>query len=485
MPRSRARLRLHGDSQVCRCGRASSGVGTGVYAIALSAESIYRQNHFRTGFDTAIADQLLWLAAHGHTLFSTIVDRSLLAGHFQPGLLLLTPLYWIGLGVPSLLTAQSLALALVAPALYALARDRGASPIFAAIPALLWLVSPWTASVNLFEFHPEVFVPVLLVLSVLASLQERWVVLGATAALAMSFKEDVPLVYLMLGVVLILSGRRRPGTILAVTSASVFVLAHEVIVRQGNTYAFFQRRFAGDRGHTGQALSWMLRHPERELLDVIGQSGWVVFLLFVATAGLALLAPRWLLLAVPILLHNALSAYPLQHTLGFQYHLLAATGLFVAAAIGVTRIASFPRARKLAFAGTAGASVLLALPGGIDLHTRWTPRQYENTARIHRALALIPPGASVAASIHFEPYLSHRVELYTLPEPFVPIDWGGSSSADELAASSQGVRFVVFAAGDGPLEYPHRLGRVLSLVRREGFAPIYRDGPIVVLERGK
>src|SRR5947207_4532058 len=206
-------------------------VGTGVYAIALSAESIYRQNHFGTGFDTAIADQLLWLAANGHTLFSTIVDRSLLAGHFQPGLLLLTPLYWIGLGVPSLLTAQSLALALVAPALYALARDRGASPIFATIPALLWLVSPWTASVNLFEFHPEVFVPVLLVLSVLGSLQERWVVLGATAALAMSFKEDVPLVYLMLGVMLILSGRRRPGTILAVTSASVFVLAHEVIVR--------------------------------------------------------------------------------------------------------------------------------------------------------------------------------------------------------------------------------------------------------------
>ena len=71
-------------------------VGTGVYAAALSAESIYRQNHFRTGFDTAIADQLLWLAANGHTLFSTIVDRSLLAGHFEPGLLLLTPLYWIG-----------------------------------------------------------------------------------------------------------------------------------------------------------------------------------------------------------------------------------------------------------------------------------------------------------------------------------------------------------------------------------------------------
>src|SRR5436309_2997454 len=122
-----------------------------VYAIGLSAESIYRQNHFRTGFDLAIEDQFLWLAAHGHHLFSTIVDRSLVADHFQPGLLLLTPLYWLGLGVSGLLVAQSLALALVAPALYALARDRGASPMVAAVPALLWLVSPWTTSVNLYE----------------------------------------------------------------------------------------------------------------------------------------------------------------------------------------------------------------------------------------------------------------------------------------------------------------------------------------------
>ena len=145
----------------------------------------------------------------------------------------------------------------------------------------------------------------------------------------------------------------------------------------------------------------------------------------------------------------------------------------------------FSRPRKLAVTAAVGAAVLLALLGGIDLHARWTPRQYRDTARIHRALALIPPNASVAASIHFEPHLSHRADLYTSPEPFVPIDWGGSSSPPELATRSQGVRFVVYAAGDAPIEYPHPLSRVLSLVRREAFVPIYRDGPIVVLERAK
>ncbi len=46
-----------------------------------------------------------------------------------------------------LLTAQSIALALTAPALYALARASGASSVLAALPALLWLVCPFVASV--------------------------------------------------------------------------------------------------------------------------------------------------------------------------------------------------------------------------------------------------------------------------------------------------------------------------------------------------
>ena len=99
-------------------------------------------------------------------------------------------------------------------------------------------------------------------------------------------------------------------------------------------------------------------------------------------------------------------------------------------------------------------------------------------------MALIPPNASVAASIVFEPHLSHRVELYTFPEPFIPIDWGGSSTAAELAKRSRGVQFVVFAVGGGPIEYPP-MRRLPSFVQQEGFHPIYRDGRLIVLERAK
>ena len=129
-------------------------IGTVAYAVLLSLETIADHNAFRTSVDLAFYDQLLWLLSHGHEPFSTVVSRPLLADHFQPGLLLLTPIYWLGLGVPGILTAQAIGLALAAPALFALARASGAPPAVASIPAFLWLACPWVATMNLFEFHP-------------------------------------------------------------------------------------------------------------------------------------------------------------------------------------------------------------------------------------------------------------------------------------------------------------------------------------------
>ena len=82
-----------------------------VYVVVLSLESISAHRSFVTGFDTALYDQFLWLLANGHEPFSTIVSKPILADHFQPGLALLTPLYWLGAGVSALLVVQSAALA--------------------------------------------------------------------------------------------------------------------------------------------------------------------------------------------------------------------------------------------------------------------------------------------------------------------------------------------------------------------------------------
>ena len=124
----------------------------------------------------------------------------------------------------------------------------------------------------------------------------------------------------------------------------------------------FGRRFAGDRGDTvGEAFVWAATHPLETVSDIGSQSAVGLVLLLLSTGALALLAPTWLLLAVPSVAYNALSAYESQHDLVHHYHLGTITGLFIAAAVGVARLPSLgPRGRILATVGVASCGSRLA-----------------------------------------------------------------------------------------------------------------------------
>jgi uncharacterized membrane protein len=465
-------------------------LGAAVYAIALATESIADHSAFRSGFDTAIYDQGLWLLANGEEPFSTVLSRPLFADHFQPALAFFVPLYWLGLGIPGLYAVQAIGLALTAPALYALARERGAAPGLAALPAFLWLLCPWVAAVNLFEFRPDTLAPVLLVLSVLFGLQGRNVLLAVTVLLALGLKEDVSLTCFVLGCLLVYHGRRA-GALVAVTSAVWFVGASLVIRSLGGSYEAFGQRWAGDRGESvPDAVGWMLEHPLQTLSDIGSASALGLVAMLVSTAGLALLAPSWILLSAPTALYNALSAYTPQHDLAHHYHLGTLTGLFVTAAVGVSRLRSFGgRARLLAAAAVCLAGAV-ALLGGIEAHRLRGDVAELEAAGTRRALDRIPAGVPVGATRTLLPHLSRRVEVYTLPEPFIRIEWGGALTDAELAARAARVRWVAYAEGDqvGTF-YTGRVGLetavpdVRPTLRREGFLLVARKGTVQIFER--
>jgi len=466
-------------------------VGSAVYAVALTAKSVSDHSRFRTGVDTAVYDQLLWLLAHGHDPFSTVLTRPFLSAHFEPAVALLTPLYWLDLGIPGIFAAQSIALALTAPALFALARDRGARPALAAIPALLWLACPWVASANLFEFRPDPFVPVLLVLSVLFAFRERTWLFVATMLLALCLKEDVSLTYLVLGLLLAYHGSRRFGFAVAAVSAAWFVGATLAMRAFGASFEAYGQRWAGDRGETiPDALGWAARNPLETISDIGSHSVLGLLAILLSTAGLALLAPSWLWLAAPAVTYNVLSAYDPQHDLVHHYHLSTVTAVFVAAAIGVPKVTALGRYARDAVAVGLGVAAVLALVGGVRVHTISGDAVSLEPEPTRRLLERIPDDEPVAATRTLLPHLSQRTDVWTLPEPFIRIDWGGSLSEEELAERAPEVRWVAYAEGDqvgtfftGELGRERAVPDVRPTLRREGFAVVARAGTVELYER--
>ena len=457
-----------------------------LYAVLLSLESLADHYGFRTGVDAAIYDQQVWLLANWHEPFSTVLNRHMLGEHFQPGLALLTPLYWLGLGIPAVLVAQTIAIALTAPTLYALARSAGASPALASVPAFLWLASPAVAAANLFDWRAVTFASALVVLSVLFGLRDRPVLLAVTAIVALSLKEDVALTYVMLGGLLVWHGRRRLGAVLA-AGAAVWALVALVTLRWlGDSDEFLTRRFAGDRGDSlRDALGYVVRNPLETLGDIVQHSALDLLMLLLSTGGLALLAPSWVLLALPTAAHNLLSDYELQHTLTHHYHLPVATAFFVAAALGVSRADAVGRNARILFAGGVVLALGIGLVGGIAKHEVSGRISAADRAELERALDRIPPDAPVAAAPHLLPRLTHRTEVYAFPEPFVRIDWANSLSDEELAERARRVRYVALTGDIKPIEYDQPIGPVVERLLERDFV-VVESSPVrnlLILER--
>ena len=458
------------------------------YAVALSAASIDRHHDFESGgYDLGIFDQGVWLLGHGLRPFSTVRGRDLFADHFQPALVLFAPLGRLDLTPSGLLVVQAVLLAAVAPLLFVLASRRGIQPPLALGVALLWLASPLTQWANLFDFHPEAAVPLLLVLAALALDGGRIGVFLACAAFASCFKEDVSLVFLGWGVVLALQGQRRLGLGLAVSALAWFVVATQVAIPAfGGNLDYYSARFGGERGSSlGAVFVSLVQDPIAALGDATSAANMKVLLaLVLVTAGLALLAPALLVAATPAVGANFLSAYSYQHELEFHYYLIPAA-VFALAAVNGAEVLERRAGALARIAPTlliAGAVIAAAAgPASKRLRTESPP---DASARRH-ALALVPSGAPTAAAPHLVPHLTKRRAIYQLPEPFFTRPNNGEYwTAAELRERAHAVEWVVYElAGLDP--HPRsQVERLPRMLRRGGYVEVFRSGGVRVFRKG-
>jgi uncharacterized membrane protein len=402
-------------------------------------------------FDLGNMAQAVYNTAHGHFLEITSGElkprqMSRLGSHVDP-ILALFALPWLVWPSPvMLLVLQAVIVATGAWPAYRLGTRVTRDPGAGALLAGAYLLYPALGFLVLNEFHPLALATPLLVWAFLYIEESRWLWALPFLVLAAACNETVPLMIGTMGMYFAIRKRSWRRLILTAVAAAYFAVAVWVIIPHynGDQSAFLARY--GDYGQgAGEVAKTALAHPGQTAADLAALGNLDYWLKLLWPLGFtSLLSPLTILISVPELLLNALSATTFQRRIEFHYTALEIPFIFAAAVLGVMRLwrwlgGGFRRAEK-AMAGqrvrreTLALLVLLAalagnffmgpLPFSLPGAT-YDGKDYARTAHaaaLDEAVKMIPDGAKVSANNNAGAQLAARRVAFVFPY-FAGADW--------------------------------------------------------------
>ena len=492
----RNRLYLYPAPEPLRRGRLF-WLAMGLVTLAVIAFSTYfivylmsMQNAFQTNAeDLGIMDQAVWSTLHGQILHQTVCNIlhdtncagfagiSRFSIHFEPILFPVSLFYLLWSDPRMLQILQTLIVASGAYPAFWLARLRLRSELAAVAIAALYLLYPAQQQATASDFHAVTFTASLLLFTLYFMYTRRTLWLFVCAVLALACKEEIGLVVVMFGLWSMLFQRRwRSGLALVALGGVWFALASFVIIPHFSPsgHPLLISRYDGvlGKGPVQGALSILL-HPKAFVHQYILEHDHLAYLrtLFAPAAYLPLLAPWVLVMAVPSIALNLLSADIQQYSGLFQYN-AEIVPVLIFSTIEALVLILWVAHGLLARARPAAQSADLPAQTGPTSPTIWTPGRLVNvgllvvllglmlfstvhydysffgkmpfakgfewpttsahTAAADRFIAMIPPDASVSAQNKFVPHLSHRARIYLFPygTPFAGTSPGSTVQVD-------------------------------------------------------
>jgi uncharacterized membrane protein len=395
---------------------------------------------------------------------------------------------------------------------------------------VVYLMFPALQAANVADFHADPLVVAPLLFAFWYATQRRYRAMWAWAVAAMLVKENLPTLTFMLGLYLLFSsGNKESGTrksgigepgiresgdsasrfpaslihsfpdsliplfphslltqrrlhglalmtvsltwFYAATFLIVAPLARQVYGTDGPIY--LASRYAEFSGGLTGLLRGLLTQPDN-VLALLREPDRLCYLagLFASVGWLALLAPEYLLLGLPVLIANTLSNFPGQYS-GEQHYSAPLAPVFVIAAIyGFQRLSvlasrRFPATLLRRYAATLLVIWLLAWSLGYHYLSGWTPlaRDFDWPQRTahHRLLTRfadqIPSDAPLSTTPPLHPHLAHREKIYVFPTiadaDFVLLDVSSPTDAhpNDVRATYEALiesgKFGVVDAADG------------------------------------
>ncbi|HEY3244221.1 MAG TPA: DUF2079 domain-containing protein, partial [Phycisphaerae bacterium] len=240
---------------------------TGVLAVFHTWVQIQMHRMLEYGSpDIGYYTEMLLNVLRGRGLRSEAFGHHFFGEHFSPGLYLLVPFFAACPRIEFLMALGAIAVLSGAWAIYALTRVSSGSSAAATLLALAYLLYPSNSRVIYgasYGFHEILLALPLMLWSFYVYTRQRWLCFLLFALLALSFKEDVAIVYAMFGLYVAVFSRRWCGLLLGAGCVLYFVVTIRWIVPAFNEQGTYSKYYlyAGLGGTPGGIVAHFFQNP--------------------------------------------------------------------------------------------------------------------------------------------------------------------------------------------------------------------------------
>ena len=458
------------------------------YIAVFGTLTYQQQSNFGTyGFDMGIYDQGIWLVSRFKNPFVTIRGLDYFGHHVNIITLLFVPAYWLGAGPHFLYLVETVWLAAGAIPIWLLGRDRLKSSWMPLGLCAAYLLYPSVEWINWWQFHPDALIITPLMFAYWLATRKRWGWFWAAVVIALLCKEDAGLAVFALGICLWLKHRQRAqGLITAIAGGAWFLICTKLIIplANGGGAPFYVATFPDLGTSIFSIIGNFVFHPSKWLRLVTARSRWTYYAqVFWPVALLALLEPLVLLIGIPQLLVNTISATSDAYDIHFMLTAIVTAGVFLAVVEACGKRGRTPAGRRfmvglVVSAALAGNVAWSPSPISVNFHSGyWVPPHPQDQA-INEAISIVPKNAAVSATYNIDDHMTHRVLIYEYPNPWVVTNWGISLHNPPDPSKVDWIVLDTRTTGNQTALYE-------TLIIRREFKVVFSEEGIMVLQRVK
>jgi uncharacterized membrane protein len=394
-----------------------------LYAVGTTALAILKLHRFGyVGQDIGYFMQCLYTGLHGelfasnqyHDLLYTHTVTSDFAGHNQPVLFLLLPIYWIYPHAETLFIFRNLCMAISAYPAYQLARYR-LHPFPALALTMAFLLAPSVLFQGFYDYAPLSLAAMPLLFGILFYERRQFGPYLASLLLCLFVREDLALVVLGLAIVALVTRRERKWVLVpGLIGLSWCWITWAVVLphfQQGAVSAV-ESCFSYLGNGPGAMLHSILVHPRQFMTH----KAMVYSKQLLTPFGLVLpFASPVSLVAFPLYLINVLGDPGCNSAIVFRHYSLIPSILLLPGVILAVRFIATHRKIPVRV-GTVALAVLLASIGTTALSVGPTEIGWWRSAPWHqeagRIAAQLPAAVKVAVPRYMLPFTANREKVY-------------------------------------------------------------------------